>query len=372
MWAVIYAYIFVFALVVSLLCVPFARKLALKLGVVAKAHPDKAATGPTPLLGGAAIYISFAATILIHLALLLALGESSFLQRIVPPKVLHQIQEVIPGVIKQSGQLLSILLGGLLIAVLGIIDDKRELRPVWKLVGQIVCSLVVILSGIRITVFIPGFLPSCLLTVLWIVALTNAFNFLDNMDGLSAGVAAIASLLFFFTAAYLRQYFVSLILLALAGSALGFLRYNFPPASIFMGDAGSMFLGYTLACLTVVATFYSEGLREVFPDILPVVVILPAVVLAIPLYELITVSFIRWRKNLPVFRASKDHFSFRLVNLGMTRRGAVLFIYLLTFCIGIGATQLPKVDLLGAVAVFVQSVSVLIVVGLLEHFGKNE
>ncbi len=362
MWPLVYAYIFAFALVVCLFSVPMARRLALRLGMLSKAHPDKADVSPTPLLGGAAIYFSFAVTILFHWALLLVLRDSALLKRIVPPQVL----EYIPGVIKQSGRLLSIMLGGLLILVLGIIDDKRELRPLWKLVGQIVCSLAVVLSGVRITLFIPGFLPGCLLTVLWIVALTNAFNFLDNMDGLSAGVAAIASLLFFFTAAYLEQYFVCLILVALAGSALGFLRHNFPPASIFMGDAGSMFLGYMLGCLTVVATFYSgeSGARSA--------VVLPVVVLAIPLYELVTVSFIRWRKKLPLFRASKDHFSFRLVNLGMTRRGAVLFIYLLTFCIGLGATQLPKVDILGVMVVFVQSVTILVLVALLEHFGKNE
>ncbi|NQT81618.1 undecaprenyl/decaprenyl-phosphate alpha-N-acetylglucosaminyl 1-phosphate transferase [bacterium] len=362
MWALVYAYIFVFSLVVSLFCVPVARKVALKLGVLAKAHPEKAGSEPTPLLGGAAIYFSFAFTILIHWALLLALQNTGLLERLVPQQVLHYI----PGVVKQSGRLLSIIFGGLLILVLGIIDDKRELRPLWKLIGQVVCSLAVVLAGVRITLFIPGFLPGCLLTVLWIVALTNAFNFLDNVDGLSAGVAAIASLLFFFTAVCLKQYFVSLILLALAGSTLGFLRYNFPPATIFMGDAGSMFLGYTLACLTVVATFYSGESQTFFP------VVLPVVVLAIPLYELITVSFIRWRKNLPVFKASKDHFSFRLVNLGMSRRGAVLFIYLLTFCIGIGATQLPKVNLLGVTVVLVQSVTILVVVALLEHFGKQE
>ncbi len=361
MWALVYAYIFVFSLVVSLLCVPVARRLAQRLGIVSKTHPDKAASGPTPLLGGVAIYFGFAFTILLHWGLLLFLRDSALLKAIVPQAVL----DYIPGVIKQSGRLLSIIFGGLLIVVLGIIDDKRELRPLWKLSGQVVCSLAIVLAGVRITLFIPGFLPGCLLTILWIVALTNAFNFLDNMDGLSAGVAAVASLLFFFTAAYLNQYFVSLILLALAGSTLGFLRYNFPPASIFMGDAGSMFLGYTLACLTVIATFYSGESRTFFP------VILPVVVLAIPLYELVTVSFIRWRKNVPVFRASRDHFSFRLVKLGMTRRGAVLFIYLLTFCIGVGATQLPKVDLLGVAVVFVQSVAILVVVALLEHFGKN-
>jgi UDP-GlcNAc:undecaprenyl-phosphate GlcNAc-1-phosphate transferase len=362
MWPVIYAYIFILALVFSLLCVPMARKLARKLGVLAILHPDKAAGSPTPLLGGVAMFVSFALTILVNWAFLLLLRNTTLLETVVPREVLHYV----PGVVKQSGRLLTILGGGLLIVVLGLIDDVRELRPLWKLVGQIACALAVVVAGIRISLFIPWFLPGCFLTLLWIVLLTNAFNFLDNMDGLSAGVAAIASLLFFFAAALTRQYFVALVLIALAGSTVGFLRYNFPPASIFMGDAGSMFLGYSLACLTVVATFYGEGSRTFFP------VILPLVVLAIPLYELITVSWIRWRKGLPLFRASKDHFSFRLVNLGMTPRGAVLFIYLLTFCIGIGATQLPRLDLAGVAIVFVQSIVILVVVGLLEHYGKNE
>jgi UDP-GlcNAc:undecaprenyl-phosphate GlcNAc-1-phosphate transferase len=361
MWAFVYAYIFAFALVLSLVSVPVARRLALRFGMLAKPHPDKAPGGGTPLLGGVAIYLGFALTIVLHWALLLVLKDTALVKQLVPRQVLHYV----PGVVKQTGRLLSIVLGGLLIVILGTIDDRRALHPLWKLLGQVVCALAVILSGIRITLFLPGFLPGCLLTLVWIVALTNAFNFLDNMDGLSAGVAAIASLLFFLTAAYLREYFVCLTLLVLAGSTLGFLRYNFPPASIFMGDAGSMFLGYTLACLTVVATFYSEESRTFFP------VILPVVVLAIPLYELVTVSFIRWRRRLPLFQASKDHFSFRLVNLGMTRRGAVLFIYLLTFCIGIGATQLPKVDLLGVAVVFLQSVTILVVVALLEHFGRK-
>jgi len=362
MWALVYAYIFAFSLIVSLLLVPVARRLALRYGFLAKPHPEKASAGPTPLLGGAAMHLSFALTILLHWAFVLILSRSPFLERIVPQQVIHYI----PGVAKQSGRLLAILGGGLLIVVLGLVDDKRELSPLWKLAGQIVCALVVVLSGIRITLFIPGFLPGAFFTLLWIVALTNAFNFLDNMDGLCAGVVAITSLLFFFTAAYTKQYFVSLILLALAGSALGFLRYNFTPASIFMGDAGSMFLGYTLACLTVVATFYSRESRTFFP------VVLPVVVLAIPLYELITVTFIRWRKKLPAFKPSKDHFSFRLVNLGMTPRAAVLFIYLLTFCIGLSATLLPKVDFTGVIVVLVQSVTILALVAVLEHFGKNE
>lgn len=362
MWALVYAYIFAFSLVLSLWLVPVARKLAVRHGFLAKPHPEKASAEPTPLLGGTAIYLSFAITIVLHWAFLLILKRSPLLERIVPQQVLHYV----PGVVKESGRLLAILGGGLLIAVLGLVDDKRDLSPLWKLGGQIVCALAVVASGIRITLFIPGFLPGALFTLLWIVALTNAFNFLDNMDGLCAGVVVITSLLFFFTAAYTKQYFVSLMLLALAGSALGFLRYNFTPASIFMGDAGSMFLGYTLACLTVVATFYSSESRTFFP------VVLPVVVLAIPLYELITVTFIRQRKRLPVSKPSKDHFSFRLVNLGMSRRGAVLFIYLLTFCIGLSATQLPKVDMVGVIVVLVQSVTILALVAVLEHFGKNE
>jgi UDP-GlcNAc:undecaprenyl-phosphate GlcNAc-1-phosphate transferase len=362
MWAAVYAYIFIFSMGLSLALVPVARRMAIRYGFLAKPHPEKASLERTPLLGGVAMYVSFALTILIHWAFLMLFQRASFLERLVPQQVLHYI----PGVVKQSGRLLSILGGGLLIVVLGLIDDRRELSPLPKIVGQVVCAVAVALCGIRITLFIPGFLPGFLLTVLWIVALVNAFNFLDNMDGLSAGVAVISSLLFFLTAAYTEQFFVCLILLALAGSALGFLRYNFPPASLFMGDAGSMFLGYTLACLTVVATFYSKESRTFFP------VVLPAVVLAIPLYELITVTAIRWKKSLPLSKPSRDHFSFRLTNLGMSRRGAVLFIYLLTFCIGIGATQLPKVDMAGVVVVLVQSVTILALVALLEHFGKNE
>jgi UDP-GlcNAc:undecaprenyl-phosphate GlcNAc-1-phosphate transferase len=362
MWSLVYAYIFAFSLLLSLLCVPLARRIALKYGVLSVPHPDKASSRATPLLGGAAIYFSFAFTILLHWAALLLLKDSPLFHRIVPAQVIHYI----PGVLKQTPRLLAILGGGLLIVLLGLLDDKRNLPPLPKIIGQVACALAVVLAGVRITLFIPGILPGSILTLLWIVALTNAFNFLDNTDGLSAGVAVVSSLVFFFTVVALKQYFVALILLALAGSTLGFLRFNFSPASIFMGDAGSMFLGYTLACLTIVATFYSRESRTFFP------VVLPAVVLAIPLYELTTVTWIRWRKKLPVSKPSKDHFSFRLMNLGMSPRAAVLFIYLLTFCIGIGATQLPKVDLAGVIVVLIQSIAILSIVALLEFFGKNE
>jgi UDP-GlcNAc:undecaprenyl-phosphate GlcNAc-1-phosphate transferase len=207
--------------------------------------------------------------------------------------------------------------------------------------------------------------PSVIVTVLWITAITNAFNFLDNMDGLSAGVAAVCTTAFLVTALSIQQWFVAATLALLLGALLGFLVFNFPPAKIFMGDSGSLLIGFVLGVLTVRTTYlrpgqnFAAGWYSIFA---------PVIVLALPLYDLIVVSIIRLARGKSPFVGDTNHFSHRLVARGMSRRTAVLCLYLITACTSIAAVLLPHVDSsFAALLIASQTLLILGVVGLLEQ-----
>ena len=204
------------------------------------------------------------------------------------------------------------------------------------------------------------------LLVLWIVGVTNSINLMDNMDGLCAGVSAI-SLFFFSLVTYQlgQQTFMILSMLALLGAVLGFLWHNFNPARIFMGDAGSMFIGFTLACLIVFSTFYTSQSETTI-----LAIAMPPIILAVPLFDTLTVIAIRIKRGLLIYQADKNHFSHRLVALGMSHRNAVLLIYLVTLCTGIGALLLHQLNFFGGLIVLIQVAIILGVILLLERAAK--
>jgi UDP-GlcNAc:undecaprenyl-phosphate/decaprenyl-phosphate GlcNAc-1-phosphate transferase len=361
-WYFIYLFCFVVALALSLIGVPIFRRVAMRTGFVSKPHLEKQGLTPIPLLGGAAIFVSFFLVVFGSYLIALIQNKTSFLSSILPQSVALYI----PGVLKSASKLLPMLAGGILIFILGLIDDKRELAPVAKLGGQFIAAFVPVIFGTRLTLFIPNIAVTSAITVLWLVFIINAFNYLDNMDGLSAGVAFLASIFFLFAAVQIKMYFVSATLAALAGALLGFLYYNFNPARIYMGDAGSMFIGYLLAVMTVESTFYQwTSSKTYFPLLMPIIV------LAIPIYEMATVIWVRLRKGISPFKPSKDHLSYRLASLGLSVRGTVVFIYFLTTCIGIAALLLPKADLLGSILILLQVVATLSIVAVLIHYGKK-
>jgi UDP-GlcNAc:undecaprenyl-phosphate GlcNAc-1-phosphate transferase len=223
----------------------------------------------------------------------------------------------------------------------------------------------VALAGMRVTLFIHNRFVSFALTVLWILTITNAMNFLDNMDGLCAGVGLICALLFGFIAAIQRQYFVCLIALTLAGALTGFLPHNFKPATIFLGDAGSHFIGFMLSVLPILGTFYRPGT----PTYLPVLI--PLLVLAVPLFDLVMVMWIRRRRRQPLYRGDVNHISHRLVRLGLPQSWAVTLIYLITLTLGLGATVLLWSNLTAALLIIVQAIGILAIVTLLEQLGSR-
>jgi UDP-GlcNAc:undecaprenyl-phosphate GlcNAc-1-phosphate transferase len=211
------------------------------------------------------------------------------------------------------------------------------------------------------------------LSVLWIASLINAFNMLDNMDGLSAGVAAISCAVL---AAFLMfpasgateapQLFVAGFLLVLVGALLGFLAHNRPPARLFMGDAGSYFVGFCVAVATLLATYTGYNSRDQHA------LLAPLCVMAVPFYDMLTVMWIRYGEGRSVFEADKCHFSHRLVDLGMTKGQAVLTIYLTTATCGLGALLLRRVDVFGAAIILLLIGCVLALIHLLESSSRRK
>jgi UDP-GlcNAc:undecaprenyl-phosphate GlcNAc-1-phosphate transferase len=239
----------------------------------------------------------------------------------------------------------------------------------------------VVAGGVRGTLFVDIPWVGWGLTVLWIVVLTNAFNFLDNMDGLSAGIGLIAAVIFaviMLTGTGQPHWFVAVFLFLVAGSLAGFLFHNWPPARIFMGDTGSCLIGLWLACMTVVGTFYDYGrigLLGTTGESGPAgthVILAPLCVLAVPLYDFCSVVLIRLSQGRSPFHADKCHFSHRLVELGMSRKQAVLTIYLITLTTGLGGLLLYQVEgWPGALLVFLMVACTLAVIALLETGARS-
>jgi UDP-GlcNAc:undecaprenyl-phosphate/decaprenyl-phosphate GlcNAc-1-phosphate transferase len=198
--------------------------------------------------------------------------------------------------------------------------------------------------------------------VLWVVGMTNAFNLLDNMDGLAAGVAFIAAGTLLLNAWSLDEYFVSLNILAFMGRLRGFLFFNFQPASVFLGDCGSHFIGYMMAALTLLERYVSHASGTLFP------ILMPVVVLAVPIVDTITVVVIRLREGRPIYVGDTRHLSHKLVSLGLRTRGAVLLLYLVTFSLGLGAASLSDAGMFQSLLILLQSLG-FVVAMLVLMFG---
>ena len=263
---------------------------------------------------------------------------------------------------------LSIIIGcTAVLHVLGFIDDKKGLGPFMKLIVQFaVAAAAAIFADVRVEFFISSKIITTAMSVFWIVLIMNAFNFLDNMDGLSAGIAAIACSVLFTASAISGQMFIGALTIIFIGTLLGFLAHNFPPAKIFMGDSGSLIIGFFVAIITLKTTYYHEGTgRGLYA------VFMPIVAMAVPLYDFISVTFLRIRQGKSPFVGDTQHFSHRLRRRGLNDRQTALTLYLATLCTGLGAIFLYSVNLLGAILVLIQTIMMLCIIGILEATGKD-
>jgi len=361
------------SLALSLVGTALVRSWALRRGFVDTPGGHKAHARPIALGGGIAIFWSVVLPIAAGL-----IAAWVFHLRGAPAPVVSLAERfvgtgrfapLLGGLIAKTPTALAIMGGAFMLHILGLIDDRRPLGPAIKLTVELLAAALVAAFGLRIAEFLgPGL--SVVVTVLWLVVVTNAMNFLDNMDGLAAGVAVIACGVLAAAGTANEQIFVPVLCGLVLGAVAGFLPYNFPPASVFMGDAGSLPIGYLLAVLAALTTYYDPALH-----LQPFGFFLPVVVLAVPLYDVTTVVWHRRRAGAPLFVGDRRHFSHRLTARGLSPRAAVLTIYLATAATALPATFLPRATWPTATVVFAQCICILLIVGVLEHtrsHGKAE
>ncbi|HMN96936.1 MAG TPA: MraY family glycosyltransferase [Phycisphaerales bacterium] len=324
-----------------------------------------------PNIGGIAIFLAVALPLGLFVGIGLGEGPGSIAERLpaLAPHV-ERMRESLPVATAMLACLAAL-------HVLGLVDDRRSVGPGIKFAVQFAAAITMAgLFDVRLFTFLDRALPfdpipSAVLTVLWIVLVTNALNFMDNMDGLAGGVAGISALLFMTAAILNQQWFIAATLGLLIGGLGGFLFFNFPPARIFMGDGGSLVVGFLLGVLTARTTFY-DALNPGGPlgggwyGVL-----MPVVVLAVPLYDFVTVTLIRLRQGKSPFVGDQQHFSHRLVQRGLTRRGAVLIIWAITAVTGIGGIILGSLQGWQAILVGVQTVLALLVLAALEYASRH-
>ncbi|MYC93331.1 MAG: undecaprenyl/decaprenyl-phosphate alpha-N-acetylglucosaminyl 1-phosphate transferase [Caldilineaceae bacterium SB0661_bin_32] len=300
------------ALIIAIGGTPLVRYAALQLGILDQPSARKIHSAPVPLMGGAAIYVAFIAALALW-------GERSYVNEVV-----------------------GIFVGATLVSLVGALDDSRGVGSYVKLLVQVVAACILIFSGVQVRLF-DGFLD-IVLTLFWVVGVTNAFNLLDNMDGLSSGVATISAAFFTLLAAMSDQYLVGTLAAALCGACIGFLVYNWNPARVFMGDTGSLFLGFLLAAV---------GIKLRFPaNTASITWMIPILVLALPVFDtaLVCISRLRRGKN-PLTTAGKDHVSHRLALRTGSQREAVLLCYLITGGTGLASVFLTQANLQEALIV---------------------
>ncbi|MDD3717555.1 MAG: MraY family glycosyltransferase [Actinomycetota bacterium] len=317
----IYLLAFAVSLVLVLVFTPFARRLAVWLGAVDMPHDRKVHENPTPSLGGVAILLSVIVSLLLCKVLV---SYSSTLAR--PQGMVDALS---------SYQLLGIILASTFIAVMGAVDDMRHLSPWMKLAGQVMGALVLVSFGVEISsIALPrgnvldlaaSPILSILLTIIWMVAFTNIINLIDGLDGLAAGIAFISAVAFFFYGSRVggdpNTLQAMVISAAVGGACLGFLRYNFNPASIFMGDSGAQFLGFILGAISIQGILKRTAVATMFT---------PIIILAVPIIDTGLAILRRARKGRPFHYADKEHIHHRLLYIGHSQRQAVMIIYLWT------------------------------------------
>jgi len=319
----VYLLAFAGGFLASTLTLPAWRKWCLRTGLVDDPGHRKIHESPIPLAGGLAVMTG----LLVPPAI-----AAVFLKlQITEPRGLLDPNTVGLfgyGFTRRTIQLAAILLGALGMVGVGWLDDKHELRPAAKFGGQLLIATLVAAAGVRITLFVDNILFSYAITVLWILTVTNACNFMDNMNGLCAGLGLIGAWCFAWSAAVNGQYLVTSIALLTCGALLGFLPFNFPKAKAFLGDAGSHLVGYVLAVLAILPHFYSRGNSDTLA------VLKPLLILAVILGDLVWVVFLRWRIGRPFYVGDNNHLSHRLVRRGLSRTQAVLVIWLIAAAAG--------------------------------------
>lgn len=336
---------FMVSVIISLIMTPIVRKLAIRIGAVDIPKDNRRVhKKPIPLIGGLAIYISVLVTFFVFF--------------------------------EMDKTLVSILVGGTIILISGIIDDIKGLSPKGKVVFQIISAIVLILGDVKIDAITNPFAKSGTviplngfsipLTIFWVVGITNTLNLIDGLDGLAAGVAMIASLSFFAVASKFNYISIMLISIVLSGACLGFLPYNFNPAKIFMGDTGALFLGFMLAAISI------EGVMK---SVATIAVVVPIIILGLPIFDTTFAIFRRLLNGKSIAEADKGHLHHRLLARGYSQKKTVLILYTISSVFGLVAIFISEANskraVVFSIVVFIITILLAIKMGLISSKGED-
>jgi len=315
-----FAAAFLGAFATSLLALPLWRQWCLRTNLVDDPGHRKIHTAPIPLAGGLAVLTG----------ILLPLGAGAILLKLNVVQV-SAAASILHGLDRRAVELGVLALGAVAITLLGWLDDKHELKALPKFIGQLLIAVAVAAACKRITLFVHSDVFSYAITILWLLAVINAFNFMDNMNGLCAGLGALGAFHFALIAAAKGEYLVAITGFLMCGALVGFLPWNFPNARAFLGDAGSHLVGYLLAVMAILPHFYTRQEPH------PLAVLAPLLVLAIPLLDLAQVSLFRTLNQKPFWIGDTNHLSHRLTRAGLSQVQAVLILWLLAAVLGAAA-----------------------------------
>ncbi|MFH1612431.1 MAG: MraY family glycosyltransferase [bacterium] len=346
-----YLYFFLFSFIVSYFFMPIMRKLAFLFKILDAPGERKVHKNPIPLLGGFGIFFSLIFVISLHFFLFFKFKQFfSFFN--------FNFENVM-------SRLIIIFIGAFIIFIIGILDDIKKISFQIRFIIQILVAIIIVFSGIRVNFFASSILGD-IITIFWIVGIINAFNLLDNMDGITSGVAFISSIFFFIISIKTGQYLVPLLIATFAGSVLGFLRFNFPPAKIFMGDAGSLLLGYFLAIISIM-NLYTRNFSENFLALL-----VPIFILAVPLFDTFSVIFIRIKNRKPIYVGDMNHFPHKLARLGFSPCQVAIFVYIVTFLTGCISLLLLKANIYDGIILSIILILIFAIIILLMEVKNND
>jgi len=319
-----YTLFFLVSFILSSIFTPLVRFIALKKGLVSYPRVDRWHKRPTAILGGISIYLA------------------------------SVISAIMLGIINKDT--LGLFIGATFLFIVGLLDDKYHFRPYTKLFLQIIAACIAIFFGATIGLPINKLL-TIPLTLIWIVGVTNSFNLLDNIDGLAGGIAVISSLMIFFSSLIFANNILGVFSLILAGAVLGFLPYNLNPAKIFMGDSGSMFLGYSLAVISINGTM--RHISNLFA-----IMLIPVFILSVPIFDTIFVMVRRKIRGKKIFEGGTDHTSHRLVALGLSPKKTVFLLYIISIAFGLIAISYSRLDIFFISVIAFLSIVILLFFGV--------
>ncbi len=358
-WLFIYLLIFLCSLFFTIILTPVFKKIAISIGVVdiPSQQKHKNHSRIIPLMGGFAMCSAWLITII-----------AGFLTPLIfKSNISRYIAGDISGIFITQKRIIVITLGALLITLLGFFDDKKAMSAKVKFLGQfIIAAFVVTFADINLSLFINSQIITWIITVFWMLLIINAINFFDNMDGLATGIASIAFFFFMTIAIIFKHYFIAGLSATGLGAAVGFWIFNHSPAKIFMGDCGSHFLGYTLAITSALTTYYQQGITQT-----QFAVLIPLFVLAIPLFDLLSVVVIRIRIHRPIYIGDNNHISHRFNQMGMEKKTAVLCVHLLSVIISLSVLPLLWGDIPTAIVCLIQACVILLLISIIQYFAKK-